>query len=139
MTSLVDADVRVRQVFLGARTSNRLLLENNIKTALRIFLKQILSVRAFEAILYRWWCISFFIPRAVTSWVVRHIPECHDLGVGGASQVSKQLQKVNVSAPTKMCRVMTKCGSDKGNGWHNYTTLYSALFGRSSESILANI
>jgi hypothetical protein len=23
---------------------------------------------------------------------------------------------------------MTKYGSDKGNGWHNYTTVYSALF-----------
>lgn len=29
---------------------------------------------------------------------------------------------------TSLCTLMTKCGSDKGSGWHNYTTLYSALF-----------
>jgi hypothetical protein len=28
-----------------------------------------------------------------------------------------------------MCRVMTRHGSDKGQGWHNYTTIYSTLFG----------
>ena len=28
-----------------------------------------------------------------------------------------------------MCRIMTKYGSDKGNSWHNYTTIYSELFG----------
>ena len=29
---------------------------------------------------------------------------------------------------TELCSLMTKCGSDKGNGWHNYTSLYSKLF-----------
>jgi SAM-dependent methyltransferase len=27
-----------------------------------------------------------------------------------------------------MCNVMTWYGSDKGRGWHNYTTIYSSLF-----------
>ena len=48
----------------------------------------------------------------------------------GAAQVpiglAKQIQTVNVLAPTEVCRVMTKWGSDKG--LHTYTTLYSALF-----------
>ena len=37
---------------------------------------------------------------------------------------------LNVLAPTKMCRVMTKYGSDKGRS-HRYTTVYSALFKKS--------
>lgn len=28
---------------------------------------------------------------------------------------------------TDLCRIMKECGSDKGLGWHNYTTLYSPL------------
>ena len=44
------------------------------------------------------------------------------------SHLVKQLRTVNTLAPTKMCRVMTKYGSDKGHGSHNYTTVYSALF-----------
>ena len=43
------------------------------------------------------------------------------------SHLAKQLQSVNVLAPTKMCRVMTKYGSDKGRA-NNYTPVYSALF-----------
>jgi hypothetical protein len=27
-----------------------------------------------------------------------------------------------------MCWIMSRYGSDKGHGWHNYTTIYSALF-----------
>jgi hypothetical protein len=41
-----------------------------------------------------------------------------------------QLRGINVFAPTKMCRVMTWHGSDKGKGLHNYTTIYSVLFGK---------
>jgi hypothetical protein len=29
-----------------------------------------------------------------------------------------------------MCRVMTAYGSDKGNGWHTYTPIYSALLSK---------
>jgi hypothetical protein len=46
------------------------------------------------------------------------------------SELAHELRRTNVFAPTKMCRVMTKHGSDKGDGWHNYTTIYSALFGK---------
>lgn len=31
-------------------------------------------------------------------------------------------------APTAMCWIMTKYGSDKGNSWHNYTAVYSKVF-----------
>jgi len=29
---------------------------------------------------------------------------------------------------TDLCRIMTSYGSDKGRGWHNYTTFYNFLF-----------
>lgn len=34
---------------------------------------------------------------------------------------------INATVPTELCRIMTKCGSDKGNG-HNYTVFYYELF-----------
>jgi hypothetical protein len=37
------------------------------------------------------------------------------------------LQSLNLLAPTKTCRVMTRFGSDKA--WNGYTPVYSALFG----------
>ena len=40
-----------------------------------------------------------------------------------------RLERVNVSAPTNLCRIMKKFGSDKGAGKHNYTTVYRQLFG----------
>jgi hypothetical protein len=65
----------------------------------------------------------------VTSWFVTRNPEVHGYGSGaGVPYLVKQLQSVNALAPTRMCRVMTKYGSDKGNDWHNYTTVYSVLF-----------
>jgi hypothetical protein len=35
-----------------------------------------------------------------------------------------------------MCRVMTRHGSDKGSGVHNYTTIYSAILGKLREQPL---
>src|SRR5579871_4109364 len=32
------------------------------------------------------------------------------------------------SGETELCRIMNEEGSDKGNGHHNYTKLYSKLF-----------
>jgi len=66
----------------------------------------------------------------VNSWFAKQEPEIRYFGAGGASALEKQLRSVNVLRPTKMCRVMNEYGSDKGglNTWHNYTTVYSALF-----------
>lgn len=39
------------------------------------------------------------------------------------------LESVNFSSTvTDLCHIMNKYGSDKGNGWHNYTKLYFSLF-----------
>jgi len=45
-----------------------------------------------------------------------------------SSPLADLLARINMAAPTKMCRVMTKYGSDKGRQWHNYTIVYAALF-----------
>ena len=34
-----------------------------------------------------------------------------------------------MAASTDLCELMTSEGSDKGNGWHNYTRIYHAMFG----------
>lgn len=36
---------------------------------------------------------------------------------------------------TKLCDIMTKFGSDKGNNWHNYTSLYDLIFTKKSVNL----
>jgi hypothetical protein len=79
---------------------------------------------------FRLWCLSSYFPRLVTSWFVKRTPQIRTFGAALIPpHIANQLQRVNVWAPTKLCRVMTKYGSDKGRA-HNYTTVYSALFKR---------
>lgn len=35
---------------------------------------------------------------------------------------------IDIAKPTELCEIMNRYGSDKGNGHHNYTRVYSALF-----------
>lgn len=87
-----------------------------------------LSPRAFEFVRFPCWCLSAYFPRLIASWFVKHTAEVRSFNRdGAASQLVKELERVNVLAPTRMCLAMTKYGSDKGC-WHNYTTVYSALF-----------
>ncbi len=82
----------------------------------------------FQFARFWWWCLSSYLPRLVASCLVKRTPQVHGFGAPlASSQLAKKLQNVNVLAPTKMCRVMTKCGSDKSRQ-NNYTTVYSALF-----------
>ena len=75
------------------------------------------------------WYLSSYFPRLVTSRLVKRTPEVRGVGAARShSHLAEQLQRVNVLAPTRICRVMTNHGSDKARA-HNYTTVYSALFG----------
>jgi hypothetical protein len=56
-------------------------------------------------------------------------PRVNAFAAGREPLFVRQLRRVNVLTQTEMCRVMSKHGSDKGDGWHNYTTIYSSLFG----------
>jgi SAM-dependent methyltransferase len=83
---------------------------------------------SFHFARFWWWYLSSYFPRRVTSHLVKRTPQVRGFGVPLASScVARRLQNVNVWAPTRMCRVMTSYGSDKGRQ-NNYTPLYSALF-----------
>jgi hypothetical protein len=104
------------------------LRQHTIKRRLGALLRPTLSPRAFQFVRFWWWCLSSYCPRLVTSRLVKCTPQVRGFGAAPIlSHLAKQLQSVNALAPTKMCRVMTKYGSDKGRQ-HNYTTVYSALF-----------
>lgn len=92
-------------------------------------LRRNLSPQAFQYSSYYWWYSRFYLPHLVSSVFIRRTPKVQ--GFPGAHTSEPLLQKlrgINIFAPTKMCRVMTWHGSDKGRGWHNYTTVYSVLF-----------
>jgi len=92
----------------------------------REILRRRVSPRSYQQIRFCWWQSSFWLPRLVASSVVRRNPRIQR---GGVCELANQLRSINVFAPTEMCRVMTKFGSDKGHGYHNYTAIYSALLG----------
>jgi hypothetical protein len=97
----------------------------------RELLKRKLSARAFQQILFYKWYTRFYWPHLVASAFVRRRPKVQVFPDDGrTSELFSHIRSINVSAPTEMCRVMTRHGSDKGQGWHNYTTVYSALFGK---------
>lgn len=77
---------------------------------------------------YQWWKASFYWPRRAAALFTATPPHVQEFPNGHKSELAKQLAGVNVSAPTEMCRIMTRHGSDKGRGWHNYTTVYAMLF-----------
>lgn len=102
----------------------------------REWLRRNLPPETFQRVRSYWWEGRFYLPRSVASMFVRRNPNIQDFTGDGESELARQLRNVNVLAPTELCRVMTKHESDKGQGWHNYTTIYSALFGqRRTESL----
>jgi hypothetical protein len=99
------------------------LREYKIKPLLRPLFHRILSPKIFQFLRFRWWCFSSYYPRLITSRLVKRTLQVRSFGAPKMSS----LNSVNAQAPTKMCRVMTKYGSDKGRA-HRYTSVYSALF-----------
>lgn len=97
-----------------------------VKRLLRPLVHRTLSPKAVQFLRYRWWYLSFFIPRLISSRIGTRQPQVRHFGATHASSIWKKLQGVNLKAPTELCCVMSKFGSDKGK--NSYTTLYSALF-----------
>jgi hypothetical protein len=97
------------------------------------------TIHGCQLIRYYWWYSYFYFPRLLASIFIRRAPKVRGFPGGHtATPFFHQLRGINVFAPTRMCRVMTRHGSDKGQGWrtatgptltHNYTTIYSVLFG----------
>jgi len=104
------------------------LKQYTIKRALAPMVRRTLSPRIVQFVRVRWWYLSSYFPRLVTSWFFKRTPQVRSFGPALIPlHIANVLQSVNVLAPTKVCRVMTKHGSDKGRA-HNYSTVYSALF-----------
>src|SRR6516162_205276 len=98
------------------------------KRRLGVLLRPVLPPRVVQSIRYRLWYLSSYFPRLVTSRFVKRAPKVRGFGAAHTpSPLTKQLETVNLLAPTEMCRVMTKYGSDKGR-LNDYTPVYSALF-----------
>jgi len=105
-----------------------------MESALRELLRRGLSPKAFELVRMGRWYLLFYFPSLVASWFVKRKPEVYLFRCEATSDFAHRLRDVNALAPTRMCRVMTKHDSDKGNGWcHNYTTVYSALLKERSD------
>ena len=45
-----------------------------------------------------------------------------------AAELAEEFPEITFSGPTELCNIMNATGSDKGNGWHNYTKVYTSLF-----------
>jgi hypothetical protein len=102
----------------------------------RELLRRKLSPRFYEYV-RSFWCDGRYALRSVrASFLAQRNPKVQGFPNNRASALVQQLRSINLLAPTKMCRVMTKYGSDKGQTWHNYTAVYSALFGRLSNQPL---
>jgi hypothetical protein len=98
-----------------------------IKRLFRPVVRRTLSPKTVQLLRFRYWCLSSYFPRLLGRWMVSRTPEVRAFGKTGAtSSLANQLQHVNIFAPTKTCRVMARCGSDKGR--NNYTPVYSSLF-----------
>ncbi|MBV6467666.1 MAG: hypothetical protein PGMFKBFP_03035 [Anaerolineales bacterium] len=88
-----------------------------------------LPPRVYRFLKFYRWCARFYLPRRIAAFFIRRTPRVRVFTAGNPNpQFVEQLLRTNVFAPTAMCRVMTRHGSDKGDGWHNYTTVYSSLF-----------
>jgi len=104
----------------------------------RQVLRRNLSPATYNRLRYTWWLGGrSYLPRLVASSMRKAAPTIHYFN-GRPESSLQQLRSVNVLAPTRLCRLMTWYGSDKGSmtwygnyqtmGYHNYTTVYSALF-----------
>jgi hypothetical protein len=107
-----------------------------MKSAVRDFLKSNLSPEIIWFLRYRWWLATFFVPRVYFSSFVRRNPKVRSFPADHPTKLADQLRAINVFVPTEMCRVMSRHGSDKGQKLHNYTMVYSALFGKSRDQAL---
>jgi hypothetical protein len=97
----------------------------------RKLLRRKLSPQTYQCISSYWWHSCFYLPRVVASVFVRRTPKVQGFPRAHTSEPLLQyLRDINVFAPTNMCRIMTRYGSDKGKDLHNYTTIYSVLFGK---------
>lgn len=99
----------------------------SVKTAARNFLRQSLPLRYFQKVLL-WWRYRLYWKARIASIFAKQAPNIHGYRDDDSSVLADEIRKINVIAPTEMCRTMLWSGSDKSLLRHNFTTVYSALF-----------
>jgi len=106
-----------------------------LKQLLRPVVSRYFSPAAVGYMRFMSWCVCSYLPRFVSSKVFPRTPEVLRFAMAPTpSGTARQLLISNLSAPTRMCRVMAKCGSDKAK--NRYTPIYSTLFQDRSEEPL---
>jgi len=94
----------------------------------RQLLRRNLSPKTYNLLRYSRWGATIYVPRLLVSLVRRSVPRIVGLWNSSEPGPLQRLLAVNLRAPTRLCRIKTWYGSDKGKYRHNYTTVYSALF-----------
>jgi hypothetical protein len=98
-----------------------------MKATAREFLRRNLPSNAFQRVML-WWRYRLYWKYRTASIFIKRTAKVQGYPTDRASVLANELRKVNVIAPTEMCRVMLWNGSDKSLVRHNFTVVYSALF-----------
>jgi SAM-dependent methyltransferase len=98
-----------------------------MKAAVREVLRQNIPPESFRRALL-WWRYRLYWKGKTASVFINHSANVHGYPCDGSSVLAQEIRKINVIAPTEMCRIMLWSGSDKSLVRHNFTTIYSALF-----------
>jgi hypothetical protein len=93
----------------------------------RELLRRKLSPKTFGNIRFGWWYYRSHLGGFAATFSGHPAPVIHSFPEGMAFRMPGEISGVKTFAPTTMCRVMARHGSDKGTN-HNYTTIYSVLF-----------
>jgi hypothetical protein len=99
-----------------------------MREATRERLRKFLSPRAYHFTHYFWWQVRYCLPRQIGSAFVDQSPQVSDFSAERGGELVEQIRRVSLVRSTKLGRIMTWHGSDKGHVRHNYTAVYSALF-----------
>jgi SAM-dependent methyltransferase len=94
----------------------------------RDFVRDNFSPEGYVRTRYLFWLGNYYLPHLIASPFVKRTPKLRGSSAVHSPKLASQLEAVNVFVPTNMCRVITRHGSDKGWGHHNYTAVYSVLF-----------
>lgn len=100
-----------------------------LKNSAKVWLRRLFPPRVFDSVRLVYWDLSVYARNRLLSPVVKRRPTVYTFGSGPqAQELGRRLRNLNVLETANLCRVMSRHGSDKAIGWHNYTIVYSELF-----------
>jgi hypothetical protein len=127
----MEADFRNSWNLRGSINENLtdISLGEKMKAAVRKFLKNNIPPQLYWFVRYHWWVGGFYLRGVLLSSFVRRTPKVWGFPAGPPTEFVNQLRGINICAPTELCRIMARHGSDKSS-FHDYTVVYSAVFGK---------